>query len=160
MIKVLFVCHGNICRSPMAEFILKDMVQQKGIADLFLIRSAATSTEEIWNGIGNSVYPPAREILRKHGISCEGKRAVQVTKKDYGKYDYILGMDQRNIRNMLRIFGGDPEGKIRLLLEMTGRSGDIADPWYTGDFQLTYLDIEEGCKGFLQYLEENGKING
>ena len=160
MIRVLFVCDGNICRSPMAEFILKDMVQQKGIADLFLIRSAATSTEEIWNGIGNSVYLPAREILRKHGISCEGKRAVQVTKKDYGKYDYILGMDQRNIRNMLRIFGGDPEGKIRLLLEMTGRSGDIADPWYTGDFQLTYLDIEEGCKGFLQYLEENGKING
>ena len=85
---------------------------------------------------------------------------MQVTKKDYGKYDYILGMDQRNIRNMLRIFGGDPEGKIRLLLEMTGRSGDIADPWYTGDFQLTYLDIEEGCKGFLQYLKENGKING
>lgn len=160
MIKVLFVCHGNICRSPMAEFILKDMVQQKGIEEQFLIRSAATSTEEIWNGIGNPIYPPAREILRKHGISCEGKRAVQVTKKDYGKYDYILGMDQRNIRNMLRIFGGDPEGKIRLLLEMTGRSGDIADPWYTGDFQLTYLDIEEGCKGFLQYLEENGKING
>lgn len=160
MIKVLFICHGNICRSPMAEFILKDMVQQKGIEEQFLIRSAATSTEEIWNGIGNPIYPPAREILRKHGISCEGKRAVQVTKKDYGKYDYILGMDQRNIRNMLRIFGGDPEGKIRLLLEMTGRSGDIADPWYTGDFQLTYLDIEEGCKGFLQYLEENGKING
>lgn len=160
MIKILFVCHGNICRSPMAEFILKDMVQQKGIEEQFLIRSAATSTEEIWNGIGNPIYPPAREILRKHGISCEGKRAVQVTKKDYGKYDYILGMDQRNIRNMLRIFGGDPEGKIRLLLEMTGRSGDIADPWYTGDFQLTYLDIEEGCKGFLQYLEENGKING
>ena len=160
MIRVLFVCHGNICRSPMAEFILKDMVQQKGITELFLIRSAATSTEEIWNGIGNPVYPPAREILRKHGISCEGKRAVQVTKKDYVKYDYIFGMDQRNIRNMLRIFGGDPEGKVRLLLEMAGRSGDIADPWYTGDFQLTYSDIEEGCKGFLRYLKENGKING
>ena len=160
MISVLFVCHGNICRSPMAEFILKDMVQQKGITELFLIRSAATSTEEIWNGIGNPVYPPAREILRKHGISCEGKRAVQVTKKDYVKYDYIFGMDQRNIRNMLRIFGGDPEGKVRLLLEMAGRSGDIADPWYTGNFQLTYSDIEEGCKGFLRYLKENGKING
>ena len=160
MIKVLFICHGNICRSPMAEFILKDMVQQKGITELFLIRSAATSTEEIWNGIGNPVYPPAREILRKHGISCEGKRAVQVTKKDYVKYDYIFGMDQRNIRNMLRIFGGDPEGKVRLLLEMAGRSGDIADPWYTGNFQLTYSDIEEGCKGFFRYLKENGKING
>ena len=160
MISVLFVCHGNICRSPMAEFILKDMVQQKGIAEQFQIRSAATSTEEIWNGIGNPVYPPAREILRQHGISCEGKRAVQVTKKDYGKYDYIFGMDQRNIRNMLRIFGGDPEGKVRLLLEMTGRSGDIADPWYTGNFQLTYSDIEEGCKGFFRYLKENGKING
>ena len=160
MIKVLFICHGNICRSPLAEFILKDMVQQKGITELFLIRSAATSTEEIWNGIGNPVYPPAREILRKHGISCEGKRAVQVTKKDYVKYDYIFGMDQRNIRNMLRIFGGDPEGKVRLLLEMAGRSGDIADPWYTGNFQLTYSDIEEGCKGFFRYLKENGKING
>ena len=160
MIRVLFVCHGNICRSPISEFVMKDMVTKRGIKAKFYIASAATSTEEIWNGIGNPVYPPAKRELAKHGISCEGKRAVQITKADYGKYDYILGMDQRNIRNMLRIFGGDPEGKIRLLLEMTGRSGDIADPWYTGDFQLTYLDIEEGCKGFLQYLEENGKING
>lgn len=160
MIKVLFICHGNICRSPMAEFVLKDMVRQEGIAEQFLIQSAATSTEEIWNGIGNPVYPPAREELRKHGISCEGKRAVQVTKKDYGKYDYIFGMDQRNMRNMLRIFGGDPAGKVRPLLEMAGRRGDIADPWYTGNFQLTYSDIEESCKGFLQYLRENGKING
>jgi len=160
MVKILFVCHGNICRSPMAEFVLKDMVRQEGIAEQFLIQSAATSTEEIWNGIGNPVYPPAREELRKHGISCEGKRAVQVTKKDYGKYDYIFGMDQRNMRNMLRIFGGDPAGKVRPLLEMAGRRGDIADPWYTGNFQLTYSDIEESCKGFLQYLRENGKING
>ena len=160
MIKILFICHGNICRSPMAEFVLKDMVRQEGIAEQFLIQSAATSTEEIWNGIGNPVYPPAREELRKHGISCEGKRAVQVTKKDYGKYDYIFGMDQRNMRNMLRIFGGDPAGKVRPLLEMAGRRGDIADPWYTGNFQLTYSDIEESCKGFLQYLRENGKING
>ena len=144
----------------MAEFVLKDMVRQEGIAEQFLIQSAATSTEEIWNGIGNPVYPPAREELRKHGISCEGKRAVQVTKKDYGKYDYIFGMDQRNMRNMLRIFGGDPAGKVRPLLEMAGRRGDIADPWYTGNFQLTYSDIEESCKGFLQYLRENGKING
>ena len=160
MISVLFVCHGNICRSPISEFVMKDMVTKRGIKAKFYIASAATSTEEIWNGIGNPVYPPAKRELAKHGISCEGKRAVQITKADYGKYDYILGMDQRNIRNMLKIFGGDPEGKIRLLLEMTGRSGDIADPWYTGDFQLTYLDIEEGCKGFLQYLKENGKING
>ena len=160
MISVLFVCHGNICRSPISEFVMKDMVTKRGIKAKFYIASAATSTEEIWNGIGNPVYPPAKRELAKHGISCEGKRAVQITKADYGKYDYILGMDRRNIRNMLRIFGGDPEGKIRLLLEMTGRSGDIADPWYTGDFQLTYLDIEEGCKGFLQYLKENGKING
>ena len=159
MIKILFVCHGNICRSPMAEFILKDMVQQKGIADLFLIRSAATSTEEIWNGIGNSVYPPAREILRTHGISCEGKRAVQVTKKDYGKYDYILGMDQRNIRNMLRIFGGDPEGKMYKFLSFAGSGRDIADPWYTGDFDKTYDDVLEGCEGFLEYLYEKGEIH-
>ena len=158
MISVLFVCHGNICRSPIAEFVMKDMVTKRGIKAKFYIASAATSTEEIWNGIGNPVYPPAKRELAKHGISYEGKRAVQITKADYGKYDYILGMDQRNIRNMLRIFGGDPEGKIRLLLEMTGRSGDIADPWYTGDFQLTYLDIEEGCKGFLAYLEKNEKI--
>ena len=158
MVKILFICHGNICRSPMAEFILKDMVQQKGIADLFLIRSAATSTEEIWNGIGNSVYPPAREILRKHGISCEGKRAVQVTKKDYGKYDYILGMEERNIRNILRIVGKDPEGKVKLLLDYSDNPRDIADPWYTGDFESTYRDVVEGCEGFLAYLEKNEKI--
>ena len=158
MIRVLFVCHGNICRSPMAEFILKDLVQQKGIANLFLIRSAATSTEEIWNGIGNSVYPPAREILRKHGISCEGKRAVQVTKKDYGKYDYILGMEERNIRNILRIVGKDPEGKVKLLLDYSDNPRDIADPWYTRDFESTYRDVVEGCEGFLAYLEKNEKI--
>ena len=112
LIRVLFICHGNICRSPMAEFIFKDMISKRGIADRFYVSSAATSTEEIWNGIGNPVYPPAREELAKHGISCKGKRAVQVQKEDYEKYDYILGMDQWNLRNMLRIFKTDPQKKI------------------------------------------------
>ena len=158
MIKILFVCHGNICRSPMAEFVMKKLVSDANFADHFQIASAATSTEEIWNGIGNSVYPPAREILRKHGISCEGKRAVQVTKKDYGKYDYILGMEERNIRNILRIVGKDPEGKVKLLLDYSDNPRDIADPWYTRDFESTYRDVVEGCEGFLAYLEKNEKI--
>ena len=158
MIKVLFICHGNICRSPMAEFIFKDMVQKKGLADLFYISSAATSTEEIWNGVGNPVYPPAREELAKHGISCKGKRAVQITKNDYSKYDYILGMDQWNMKNMMRILRNDPENKVKLLLDYSERPRDIADPWYTGNFTLTYSDIVEGCESFLQYLQENGII--
>ena len=155
MIRVLFVCLGNICRSPIAEFVMKDMVSKRGIADKFYIASAATSTEEIWNGIGNPVYPPARKELAKHGISCEGKRAVQITKADYGKYDYILGMEQRNIRNILRIVGMDSEGKVKLLLDYSDDSRDIADPWYTGDFESTYRDVVEGCEGFLRYLEKN-----
>ena len=155
MIRVLFVCHGNICRSPMAEFIFKDMVSGRNLADRFYIASAATSTEEIWNGIGNPVYPPARKELAKHGISCEGKRAVQITKADYGKYDYILGMEQRNIRNILRIVGKDSEGKVKLLLDYSDDPRDIADPWYTGDFESTYRDVVEGCEGFLRYLEKN-----
>ena len=116
MIKVLFICHGNICRSPMAEFIFKDMVSKQS-SDRFYIASAATSTEEIWNGIGNPVYPPAREELAKHGIDCKGKRAVQLTKADYDKYDYILGMDHWNLKNMLRILKSDPEDKVKLLLD-------------------------------------------
>ena len=155
MIRVLFVCHGNICRSPMAEFIFKDMVNNRGVSEQFYIASAATSTEEIWNGIGNPVYPPARKELAKHGISCEGKRAVQITKADYGKYDYILGMEQRNIRNILRIVGMDSEGKVKLLLDYSDDPRDIADPWYTGDFESTYRDVVEGCEGFLRYLEKN-----
>lgn len=142
----------------MAEFIFKDMVQKKGLADLFYIASAATSTEEIWNGVGNPVYPPAREELAKHGISCKGKRAVQITKNDYGKYDYILGMDQWNMKNMMRILRTDPDSKVKLLLDYSERPRDIADPWYTGNFTLTYSDIVEGCESFLQYLEENGII--
>ena len=158
MIKVLFVCHGNICRSPISEFVMKDMVTKRGIKAKFYIASAATSTEEIWNGIGNPVYPPAKRELAKHGISCEGKRAVQITKADYGKYDYILGMEERNIRNILRIVGKDPEGKVKLLLDYSDNPRDIADPWYTRDFESTYRDVVEGCEGFLAYLEKNEKI--
>ena len=153
-VKVLFVCHGNICRSPMAEFILKDMVQKRGMADRFYIASAATSTEEIWNGIGNPVYPPAREELAKHGISCAGKRAVQVTKADYENYDYLICMDSNNLRNLSRIIGPDKDGKVSLLLDYAGRTGQsIADPWYTGNFALTYTDVVEGCEGLLNYLQ-------
>ena len=158
MIKVLFICHGNICRSPMAEFILKDMVNNQALADQFHIESAATSTEEIWNGIGNPVYPPAREELAKHGISCSGKRAVQLKKSDYGKYDYLLGMDSWNMRNMMRILRSDPEGKVKRFLDYSDNPRDIADPRYTENFQVTYEDIVEGCEMFLKYLRENGEI--
>ena len=149
MIKILFVCHGNICRSPMAEFILKDLVRKKGLSDQFYISSAATSTEEIWNGVGNPVYPPAREKLAEHGIDCGGKRAVQLTRADYEKYDYLIGMDGANMRNMLRILGGDPERKVSKLLSFAGSGRDISDPWYTGDFEVTYRDVTEGCEAFL-----------
>lgn len=158
MIRVLFVCLGNICRSPMAEFIMKSIISERGLSDRFYIASAATSTEEIWNGVGNPVYPPAKRELAKHGISCEGKRAVQITKADYGKYDYILGMEERNIRNILRIVGKDPEHKVKLLLDYSDHSRDIADPWYTGNFESTYRDVVEGCEGFLLYLEREGRI--
>lgn len=158
MIKVLFVCHGNICRSPMAEFIFKDMVSKQGLSDRFYIASAATSTEEIWNGIGNPVYPPAREELAKHGIDCKGKRAVQLTKADYDKYDYILGMDYWNLKNMLRILKSDPEDKVKLLLDYSDDPRDIADPWYTGGFDVTYSDVVEGCEAFLEYLKDKKKL--
>ncbi len=159
MIKILFVCHGNICRSPMAEFILKNMVSIQGMTDKFYIESAATSTEEIWNGIGNPVYPPARAELKKHGISCEGKRARQMTAEDYTRFDYLIGMDSMNKRNMIRISGGDVAGKISLLLDYTAHPRDVADPWYTGEFSRTYKDIEEGLIGFLEYLRKNKRIN-
>ncbi len=158
MIKVLFICHGNICRSPMAEFVFKDMVQKRGLSDMFYIESAATSTEEIWNGIGNPVYPPAREELARHGISCKGKRAVQLKKSDYEKYDYLLGMDSWNLRNMRRILGKDPDHKVQLLLDYSDRPRDIADPWYTGEFTTTYNDVVEGCEAFLRYLQKQGII--
>ena len=152
MISILFVCHGNICRSPMAEFVLKDMVKDAGCEDEFYIASAATSTEEIWNGIGNPVYPPAKAELKKHGISCDEKRAVQIKKSDYDKYDYIIGMDSMNIRNILRIVGEDKDKKIYKLLEFANSHNDISDPWYSGDFRTTYDDIYRGCKGLLQKL--------
>ena len=157
MIKVLFVCHGNICRSPMAEFVLKDMTSKRGISDQFYIASAATSTEEIWNGVGNPVYPPAREELAKHGISCAGKRAVQLKKSDYDDYDYLIGMDEHNIRNMERMTG-HKGGKIHMMLSFTGENRSVIDPWYSGKFDDTYRDVKAGCEAFLDYLEREGKI--
>ncbi len=148
--KIMFVCHGNICRSPIAEFILKNLSKKQGVADRFVIASSATSTEEIWNGIGNPVYPPAKAELAKHGISCGGKRAVQLKKSDYDQYDLFVGMDSANIRNMLRIFGGDPDGKVRKLMDFTDRGGDVTDPWYSRRFDVAYQDILEGCMALLQ----------
>ena len=153
MIKIMFVCHGNICRSPMAEFILKKMVEERGLSDRFVIASSATSTEEIWNGIGNPVYPPARAELKKHGIDPGTKRAVQLCREDYGKYDLFIGMDSANIRNMHRILGGDPEGKIRKLMDYTDRGGDVADPWYSDRFDIAYRDIHDGCEALLDSLK-------
>lgn len=152
MIKIMFVCHGNICRSPMAEFILKDMVNKKGLQDKFFIASSATSTEEIWGNVGNPVYPPARAELAKHGISCEGKRAVQLKKSDYEKYDYIIAMDNNNIRNIFSIIGSAPDKKVHKLLEFAQSDRDVADPWYTGKFDITYRDIHEGCEALLNKL--------
>ena len=148
MIKILFVCHGNICRSPMAEFVMKDLVKKAGLEGQFQIASAATSTEEI----GNPVYPPARRKLAEHGISCAGKTARQLTRADYARYDLLIGMDRANIRNMNRICGGDPEGKIKLLLDFTDRPGDVADPWYTGNFDTTWRDVLEGCQKLLERI--------
>lgn len=148
MIKILFVCHGNICRSPMAEFVLKDMVQKRGIADEFYIASAATSTEEI----GNPVHHGTRNLLAELGISTTGKQAVQMTKADYNKYDYIIGMDTYNIRNIIRISEGDKDGKVYKLTAFANINRDIADPWYTGDFHATYNDVVLGCEGLLKSL--------
>ena len=145
MTKILFICHGNICRSPMAEFVMKDLVKKAGLSPQFYIDSAATSREEI----GNPVYPPARRKLAEHGISCAGHAARQLTRQDYADYDFLVGMDSANLRDMHRICGGDPDGKISLLLDHTARPGNVADPWYTGDFQATWLDVLAGCQGLL-----------
>lgn len=151
MRNILFVCHGNICRSPMAEFVMRDLVKKAGLAAEFHIASAATSTEEI----GNPVYPPARRKLAEHGIACAGKTSRQLTKADYDRYDLLIGMDRANIRNMQHICGGDPEGKIRLLMEYAGRGlGEVADPWYTGDFETTWRDVLAGCEGLLRAAGE------
>ena len=150
MTKILFVCHGNICRSPAAEFVFGDLVRREGLEGEFLIASAATSTEEI----GNPVYPPMKRELARHGIGCEGKRAVQLTRADYGRYDLLVGMDSANIRNMHRMLGGDPEGKIRKLLDYTGKGGDVADPWYSDRFDIAYSDILAGCEGLLKAFKK------
>ena len=149
MHRILFVCHGNICRSPMAEFVMKELVSQAGREDDFYIESAATSTEEI----GNEVYPPARRKLAEHGIGCKGKTARQMTRRDYDRFDLLIGMDAWNIRNMTRISGGDPEGKIRMLMDFTDRPGDVADPWYTGNCEATWRDVLEGCECLLRQLK-------
>ena len=154
-VKILFVCHGNICRSPMAEFVLKDLVRKAGLPEGIIgeISSAATSTEEI----GNGVYPPARRILAEHGISCTGKTARQVSRSDYGRYTQIIGMDKANIRNLRALFGGDPDGKCSLLLEHLPKGHpdfgrDVADPWYTGNFEQTWEDVLAGCEALLKEL--------
>ena len=152
MIKILFVCHGNICRSPMAEFVMKKYVREAGLEKEFEIASAATSREEI----GNPVYPPARRKLAEHGIPCSGKYARQMTAADYQRYDYIIIMDRNNLRNIMRIIGSDPQGKVRLLMEYKGESRDVADPWYTGDFEATWRDVTEGCRALLTYIETRG----
>lgn len=148
MIKILFVCLGNICRSPMAQFIFQDLVTKRGLANHFIIASAATSSEET----GNPVHHGTRKKLAEHGISTEGKRAVRMTKSDYEKYDYLLGMEEWNLRNMRRIVGNDPQQKIHRLLDFSNSPRDIADPWYTGDFDTTYNDILEGCQALLDYI--------
>ncbi len=152
MIKIMFVCHGNICRSPMAEFVFKDLINKKGIADKFFVSSCATSTEEIWSGVGNPVYPPAQRELAKHNISCEGKRAVQLKKSDYEKFDYLIAMDTNNVRNIMRIIGSDKANKVTKLMNYTPHGGDVADPWYSGDFVTCYNDIYKGCCGLLEFL--------
>lgn len=148
MNKILFVCHGNICRSPMAEFIMKQMVEQRGVAEKFHIESCATSNEEI----GNPVYPPARQVLQKRGINCVGKRARRITKGDYDRFDYIVCMDSNNIRNLKLMFPNDNGEKISKILSFAGIDRDVVDPWYTGDFSATEEDVCTGCEALIEYI--------
>ena len=150
MKRVLFICHGNICRSPMAEMILKHLVRERGLKG-YVIDSAAVSREEI----GNGVYPPARRELAAHGVRCDEHRARQIIAADYDAWDYLIGMDMSNITRMLRIFGGDPEGKVHRLLDFTGHPVDVADPWYSDRFDIAYRDILRGCEALLDHLESN-----
>lgn len=150
MIKIAFVCHGNICRSPMAEFVFKSMINIRGMKDKFLVTSLATSDEEIWNGIGNPIHRGTLDIFKKYNIPYDKqKRAAQLCKSDYERYDLFIGMDFNNVRNMHRIFGSDPQNKVKLLLDYVGKHTEVADPWYTGNFEATYQDILQGCEGIL-----------
>ncbi len=155
MIKILFICHGNICRSPMAQYVMQDLVNKAGLAHYFIIDSAATSREEI----GNGVHYGTRQKLREVGVPCGEHRAVQITKKDYNIYDYLIVMDSNNVRNLMRIIGDDPEGKVSMLLDFAGENGkSIADPWYTGNFDATYRDVLKGCEALLEHLKDEGLI--
>ena len=153
-IRILFVCHGNICRSPMAEFIFKDLINKIGLADKFDVDSAAVSSEEI----GNPVYPPAKKKLAEYGISCKAKTAIQIKNSDYEKYDYIIAMEEYNINRLKKIIPNDPDGKIKLLLDFTENPGDIDDPWYSGNFDITFDEILMGCKGILKYLKDKNLL--
>ena len=148
MVRIVFVCHGNICRSPMAEFVFKRMISERGMEDRFEVCSMAVSAEEL----GNPVYPPARAELLRHGITCDGKYAVQIRKADYDRFDHIICMDDSNVRILMRIIGKDPLGKVKKLLDFTDRGGNVADPWYTGDFGATWQDVSDGCEAALRYL--------
>ena len=145
MIKVLFVCHGNICRSPMAEYILKALLRARGLEDRYYVESAAVSTEEI----GNPIYPPARRCLSQHGIPFDVRQARQITRADYERFDRIICMDASNLRMLRYIIPDDPQGKVHLMMSYTGRSRDVADPWYTGDFETTFQDILTACEAML-----------
>ena len=154
MTKILFICHGNICRSPMAEFVMKDLVKKTGLSPQFYIDSAATSREEL----GNDIHPGTRRVLEREGIPFSSRQARQITKSDYEAYDYIIAMDRANLRNLERLLGGDPEGKFFLFLEFAGEHRDIADPWYTGNFDETYRDIKQGCTALLEFLLQQHKL--
>ncbi len=153
MIGIMFICHGNICRSPMAEFVMKDLVKKAGLEDEFVIASSAVSAEEL----GNHVYPPAKKVLEEHGISVGDKHAELLTRRDYDLYDLLIAMDTSNLRNIDRIIRSDPEGKVHLLMSYVGKSASVADPWYTGDFETAYNDIREGCEGLLRSLTQGRK---
>jgi len=155
VLKIMFVCHGNICRSPMAEFVMKDIAARRGLADKFLVMSSAASAEEV----GSDMHEAARARLREEGVPFERRRAVQLTRADYGKFDYIIGMDGQNIRNILRICGGDPEDKVWKLMDFTDEAGeDVADPWYTGNFTRAYDDIRKGCEALMARLKSDGAV--
>ena len=158
LIRILFVCHGNICRSPSAELIFKDLLAKKALSHLYTVASAATSDEEIWNGCGNPVYPPMAAVLCAHGISVEGKRAVQLVGADAEKYDLFIGMDEANLRNMRHILGRRAEGRMYKLMDFTPRGGDVSDPWYTRRFDIAYEDIREGCEALLAHLTEKSGV--